>query len=162
MGFGSRKKPVGRGDLAPGVRLKDARGREYKLAEITAQGPALLAFFKISCPTCQFTFPFLERLAASSAVRFFGVSQDDARATAGFQRDYGLTFPLLLDDENSGYQTSNAFGISAVPSMFLLEADGRVSWTSSGFSKSELEELGRRAGVEPFGPGEYVPEWKSG
>jgi hypothetical protein len=31
-----------------------------------------------------------------------------------------------------------------------------------GFDKKGLEKLGQRLGAEPFAPGEYVPEWKSG
>jgi len=61
-------------------------------------------FFKVSCPVCQFTFPFLERLHkryGGDGVTFLGISQDDARATQNFAKEYGVTFPLLLDE--SGY-----------------------------------------------------------
>ena len=38
------------------------RGSEHSLEEILARGPALLAFYKVTCPVCQNTFPFLERI----------------------------------------------------------------------------------------------------
>ena len=41
---------------------------------------------------------------------------------------------------------SNAFGISHVPTCFLIEKDGTVAWVLDGFSKSEFEALGRRVG----------------
>jgi hypothetical protein len=28
--------------------------------------------------------------------------------------------------------------------------------------KSDLEKIGQRAGVAPFGPDDHVPEWKAG
>jgi peroxiredoxin len=120
----------------------------------------LLAFFKVACPVCQLTFPFLERL--SRALKIFGVSQDDAEATREFNQEHGITFPALLDSEGEGFPASNAYGISRVPSLFLIEPDGKISWTLEGFSKKDLEQLGARVGVKPFKPGEDVPEWKAG
>ncbi len=57
---------------------------------------------------------------------------------------------------------SNAFGITNVPSLFLVEPDGVISLASQGFVKRDLEALGKRAGVEVFRQGEKVPEWKAG
>jgi len=78
-----------------------------------AKGAVVAAFFKISCPVCQFTFPFLERLYqryGGDDITFLGISQDDANATAGFTRQYGVTFPLALDEKANGYPASNAYG----------------------------------------------------
>ena len=151
------------GSKAPAVRLTDpATGAEKSLDELLLNGPAVLAFFKVTCPVCQFTFPFLERLAKGGSLRVVGVSQDDAESTAEFNREFGVTFSTLLDEEDRRYPASNAFGISSVPSLFLIEPDGKISLASSGFSKRDLEELGRRAGAAPFRQSEYVPEFKSG
>jgi len=49
-----------------------------------------------------------------------------------------------------------------VPSIFLVEADGTVSWSLVGFHRKELQALGEKLGVNPFRPGEQVPEMKSG
>src|SRR3989442_9019397 len=50
------------GNTAPGFSLKALDNKEYSLCTVMARGPVVAAFFKISCPVCQFTFPFLERL----------------------------------------------------------------------------------------------------
>ncbi len=125
----------------------------------------LLAFFKISCPVCQLTAPYLERLAVDNERRrlqVVGISQDDAGATRGFANRFGLTFPTLLDSSADEYPSSNAYGISSVPTLFVVEPDGIVSRSFAGFSKRDFEELGARAGVVPFGPEDHVPEWKAG
>jgi peroxiredoxin len=134
------------------------------LQEILAAGPALLAFFKISCPVCQLTAPYLERLAANNASRLqvVGISQDEAGATRGFAQCFGLTFPVLLDPSEDNYTASNAYGITSVPTLFVIEPDGTISRSFAGFSKRDFEELGARAGVSPFGPEDHVPEWKAG
>ncbi len=164
MAWGKRKEMLATGSQAPSFRLKDLQGIERSLEDLLASGPVLLAFFKESCPVCQFTFPFLERLhqGAGGALQLVAVSQDDARSTEKFNRDCGVGFTTLLDEARAGYQASNAFGISYVPACFLIEKDGKVSWTQEGFSKGEFEAVGRRAAVALFKPGEYVPEWKAG
>jgi peroxiredoxin len=125
----------------------------------------LLAFFKSSCPVCQMTLPFLERIhrgRAPGSLEIYGVSQDDAGTTQEFASQFGLGFPMLLDTEESGYPASNAYGIAHVPSLFLVERDGTIGWSLEGFNKKEFAAMAGQAGVDPFHAGENVPEWKAG
>lgn len=149
------------GDIAPSFRLPSASGQETTLEAELAKGPVLLAFFKITCPTCQFTFPYLGRMA-QFGVPLLGISQDDASDTNEFNRAFGVTFPTLLDTAEPGYPVSSAYAITHVPSFFLVEPDGRISLTESGFSRSALEQIGKRFGATPFKEGERVPELKPG
>jgi len=161
--FGRHKKvPLEAGAEAPAFRLKGLDEKSLSLDDIRGKGPALLAFFKISCPVCQLAMPYLERLSSSSGIQVIGISQDDASGTTEFNRRFGVTFPTLLDSSKENYPASNAFGITNVPSLFLVEPDGRISTAFSGFSKRDLEALGQRAGVQTFRPTDNVPEWKAG
>jgi peroxiredoxin len=157
-----KKAMLEAGARAPSFRLKDLRGATVSLEELLSKGPVLLAFYKVSCPVCQLTFPFLERLAASSSIQITGISQDDLSATEGFNHRFGITLPTLIDQAKENYPASNAFGITNVPTLFLVEPDGHIASAFSGFSKRDLEALGARAGVMPFRAGESVPEWKAG
>jgi peroxiredoxin len=150
------------GAYAPAVDLKDTEGNQRSLEQLLATGPVLLAFFKISCPVCQMTAPFLSRLAKSESVQVVGVSQDDAAATKGFNQRFGVTFPVLIDEGRAGYPASNSFGIHSVPSLFLIEPDKSISTAFSGFSKADLATLGSRMGEPAFQPGENVPVFKAG
>ena len=150
------------GSKAPAFELKSLNGTSTALQDALKKGPALLAFFKISCPVCQLTFPYLERLAGNPAVQIIGLSQDDPDATKFFNQRFGITFPTLLDESGAGYPASNSYGVSSVPSLFLVETDGSISKSFSGFSKRDLEALGERMGVKPFQPDEKVPEYKPG
>jgi peroxiredoxin len=149
------------GARAPDFTLSDMSGTKRSLADLLAGGPVLLALYKIGCPVCQMTFPYLERIAKGS-LQVIGISQDDERGTARFQKNHNLTMPMLLDPEFEEFPVSNAFGITHVPSLFLVEPGGNISLTSEGFVKSDLESIGERAGVAPFGPNDHVPEWKAG
>jgi peroxiredoxin len=131
------------GNIAPNFSLKSFDNKEYSLNALIEKGPVVAAFFKISCPVCQFTFPFLERLFkryGGDGVTFLGISQDDARDTKGFASEYGVTFPMLVDDEN-GYVVSNAYGLTNVPTIFLIDSEGKVKVSSTGFDKKDLETI---------------------
>jgi len=159
------------GNVAPGFSLKSLDNKEYSLNTLLQRGPVVAAFFKVSCPVCQFTFPFLERLYkryGSDGVTFLGISQDDARSTSKFAREYGITFPILIDDEN-GYVVSNAYGLTNVPTIFLIDTDGTVKVSSMGFDRKDLEtiaaELAERKKISLtalFRPDEVVPANKPG
>jgi peroxiredoxin len=157
-----KKVAIETGAHAPAFHLKKLDGGAVSLEEILAKGPAVLAFYKVSCPVCQLTFPYLERLAASPKLQVIAISQDDNASTQGFNQRYGVTFPTLLDSSKEGYPASNAFGITTVPSLFLVEPGGHVAKAFNGFSKRDLEALGERAGLKIFRAEDNVPEWKAG
>ncbi len=167
---GNSQQALDPGAVAPPFTLSDAEGKTYSLPEVLKQGPVLLAFFKVSCSTSQFTLPFLERLhqaiKGSSAARLWGVSQNDARQTRAFAEEYGLSFPMLLDD--AGYPVSNGYGLTNVPTLFLIEPSGAIRLSSVGFSRKDIEyiaaEFSQRTSqtIAVFQPGERIPDSKAG
>jgi peroxiredoxin len=156
--------------IAPAFSLKNLSGSQVSLAEALKKGPVLAAFFKVNCPTCQFTFPFLERLFETygdTKFTLWGISQNDAADTREFCKEFGIKFPVLLDKH--GYPASNDYGITNVPTLFLISPEGKIQETSVGFEKADLEKLAaeaaRAAGkpaVPLFKPGEVIPESKPG
>jgi peroxiredoxin len=156
------RKILDAGARAPEFRLERLEGGDLALSELTASGPVLLAFYKISCPVCQLTLPFLERIHAAGRLAIVAISQNDAEDTREFNRYYGISIPTLLDEEAAGFPASNAFGISSVPTMFLVERDGSVAQVIEGWQKAEIERLGALAGVQPFHAEDNVPQWKAG
>src|ERR1700690_862234 len=145
-------------------------GGEFSLQAALQPGPVLAAFFKVSCPTCQYTFPYLERIhqAHGGKIAIVGISQNDQRDTAAFLKEYGVTFPTLLDDPN-GYAVSNAYGLTNVPTWFLIGQDGTIEISSVGWSKKDIEELNARLGgaresaaAPLFWAGEDVRDFRAG
>ena len=158
------------GTRAPDFSLVGIDGTEFSLQEALQRGPVVAAFFKISCPVCQYAFPFFERLYKAHGARasFVAISQDNAGATSAFLKEYGVTFPTLLDDPN-GYAASNAYGLTNVPSWFLIGTDGKIELSSVGWSRKDVEELNRRLAETGNGPvaplfhaGEDVRDFRAG
>lgn len=158
------------GNSAPVFTLKALDGKSYSLRDLLDQGPVVLAFFKVSCPVCQFTFPFLQRISerySGDGVSVIGVSQDDARSTKEFNQEFGVKFPTLIDD--TGYPASNAYGLTTVPTVLLIEPDGRIKIGGAGFSKNDLASIANElaqhrklSAVPLFRPDEAVPDFKPG
>jgi peroxiredoxin len=169
---GSSKKmtTIVAGQTAPDFSLKSIDGTEYSLPKLLKRGPVFASFFKVSCPVCQFTFPFLERVYkryGGNDVTFLGISQDNARATKEFADEYGVTFPIVLDPE--GYPASNAYGLTNVPTSFLIDTDGPVKIAIMGFNKKDLEDIvtelsqrGKMTAAALFRPDESVPAIRPG
>jgi cytochrome c biogenesis protein CcmG, thiol:disulfide interchange protein DsbE len=134
------------GTKAPDFSLAGLDGGKFSLQEALQRGPVFATFFKTSCPTCQYAFPYFERVYKAhggKAVSFVAISQDDASKTAAFRKEYGVTFPTVLDDPN-GYAVSNAYGLTNVPTWFLIGQDGTIELSSVGWSKKDVEELNSR------------------
>ena len=105
----------------------------------------MLVFFKVSCPVCQYAFPSSgARVPGESGanVTVLGISQDKARDTKKFLREYGVTFPVALDDP-AKYAVSNAYGLTNVPTIFYIAPSGEIEVSSVGWSKAEVEAINR-------------------
>jgi peroxiredoxin len=159
------------GKKAPDFSLAEANGGIFSLKQALSEGPVLLAFFKISCPVCQYTLPFIERIHLAykgKNISVVGISQNDKKSTEQFAKQYGITFPLLLDDPGS-YVVSNAYGLTNVPTQFLISPEGNIEVSSVGWSRADVEEMNQRlaeAGQVKAAPifhkGQQVPDFQAG
>jgi len=159
------------GTKAPEFELKTLDGKPFSLNDELARGAVVLVFFKVSCPTCQYALPFYERLYKayrSKGISLVGGSQNDAKDTAAFNKEFGVTFPVLLDDMRS-YPVSNAYGLTNVPTVFWIAQDGEIEVSSVAWVKADFEEINRRmaeagkiAPAVMFRPGEDVRDFRAG
>lgn len=159
------------GVVAPTFTLPTMDGKQFSLEDALSRGPVLLAFFKISCPVCQYAFPYLERIYKSygnGKITIVGISQNDKKDTASFLREFGVTFPVLLDDPKL-YPVSNAYGLTNVPSLFWISPSQTIEVSSVGWLRKDIDELNQRAAstdgqnlVPVFRPNENVPEFRAG
>jgi peroxiredoxin len=155
---------------APEIKLKTTTGEDFSLDAARQNGPVVAAFFKVECPTCQYALPFIDRLAEGYAgkVKVVAISQNDKAATDEFIKKFGLKLPVAIDDK-SKYVASNAYGLTNVPSIFQISADGKVEASIVGWSKGEIDEmnksLAKAAGTEPaplYKATEQILEFKAG
>jgi peroxiredoxin len=149
------------GIQAPDFKLNTADGQPGRLSQALQKGPVVLVFYKGECPTCQFTFPFVQQIYSkvgrTAPWTLWGISEDDPEETRAFARQYGITFDLLIDEYP--YAVSAAYGLQNVPAIFIVQRDGTISSSEFGFSKSALNQI---AGFEFFTPNDGLPDARPG
>jgi peroxiredoxin len=165
--------PIATGEKAPTFELAGTDGKKYSLSGALGRGPLLAVFFKVSCPTCQFTLPFVERLyqqflaAGAAGIQVWGISQDNVQNTRLFAQEFGLTFPMLIDEEP--YEISQGYQLTHVPTLFVVGTGGQIEFSNDGFCKTDMLDIRRslaaKYAVKPaelFHAGEQVPAYKPG
>ena len=163
--------PIEIGAVAPDFSLPDVQDDQpHSLAEALGRGPVLLGIYKASCQASKTAFPFLERLRevySGEEFTVWGISQDSANVTRSFARRYGITFPILYDQND--YEVSRAYDIAATPTIFLLNRDGQVEAQAVGFQKPMMNDLSgaiaqllEREAVDVTEGTDDVPGWVPG
>ena len=153
--------------IAPDLTLPLFGGGESHFYDNTGK-LAVIIFYKFSCPTCQFAFPFLQQIydAYGDAFYFVAIAQDGPELTEGFRERFGISIPTLMD--LPPYPVSRSYEIVSVPSIFLVESDHRILYSEHGFVKQEflnltdlLAEKSGRSQIDIFGDAD-IPEFKPG
>jgi len=144
----------------------------HSLGELNPGGLVWLTFFKISCPTCQSSLHFIDRFhrkLASVNARVWAVSQDPVDHTRMFSDEFEIDLPQLFDSEDEGFPVSEAYGLTYVPTTYLIEPDNRIARVSVGWDRAEFEDMARTfaaaAGITElslFDDGEHVDESRLG
>lgn len=99
----------------------------YGVAKVT-----VLDFWASWCGSCRVTMPALERLHRDKrrqGLMVVGISVDET-AEQALEGAYqiGVTFPVVHD---RGQELQSGFGVSQVPTTFVLDAAGRVRFVGS-------------------------------
>jgi thiol-disulfide isomerase/thioredoxin len=148
--------PVQEGGRAPEFRAPALRGDTLALASLRGS-VVLVNLWATWCEPCRWEMPELERLYRRLGPRglvVVAVSEDEAppggvaglrRDLAGFTSARGISFPVLLDPEG---RLGRLFGVSGLPTTFLIDRDGRVvrrvlgpaRWDAPPYS-SQIERL---------------------
>ncbi|MGB8648942.1 MAG: TlpA disulfide reductase family protein [Anaerolineae bacterium] len=155
---------LGASDKAPEIELLTPDGKAYRRNRLT-----LALFFKTTCPTCQYAWPFYERLHLAyhtAGLNVVGISQHEPERTQAFGIQHGSTFPLLIDE---GHKLAHAYAPDFVPTGFLIDSNGQIVATAVAWNREQFEQLGAhiagQLGVKPktvISPGESVIEFKPG
>ncbi len=137
----------------PPISLRDAEGASVA----PHAGDSLYVVFKTTCPTCEFTWPYLERLrkaAGPKGLRILAVSQDDPEKAAAFNRRLGSQVETVYDLKP--WPASDRLGVDTVPTFFHVAPDGTIAGTAVGFSRDRMESFARHAAAAAGKPYEKL------
>jgi peroxiredoxin len=133
------------GDEAPDFHLRDLQGRTISLSQFRGK-VVLLNFWATWCGPCRIEMPAMEQLYRALSRKDFeilAVSTDPqgAAVTRPFQRDMGLTFPIVHDPD---MRTGLMYGARTLPLSFMVDRQGVIRKKIFGardWDSSEAREL---------------------
>ena len=147
------------GQRAPSFTLPEiATG--LPVSDPWTEGRVVLAFFKVTCPVCQLAAPKVQALAAAG-VRVTAIGQDPAPKLVSFAARYGQHVPTL--SEPPPYRVADAFGLSAVPTLFLVGPEGVVEDKAAGWDRDGWNRIAAAFGAGPVStPADGLPSFRPG
>lgn len=130
------------GNLAPDFTVMRVNGEAITLSDLRGD-VVLLNFWGTWCGPCRREMPEFQQAYEElneQGFEILAVSFDDTfEAIASFRDEFGLTFPLALDDTG---EINDAYGIQTRPSSFLLDRDGVIVARHFGMmTEAQIQEL---------------------
>jgi thiol-disulfide isomerase/thioredoxin len=128
-------------DAAPEFKLNTLEGKPLTLADYKGK-VILLNFWASWCGPCRAEIPDLVELQNKykDQLQIIGlvVDDDDEDAVKKFVADFGINYPVALAGDEVRLQYG---GIPALPTSFLLDAEGRVVQKHEGLRDPVLYEV---------------------
>jgi peroxiredoxin len=144
---------LGPGDRAPSFSLDG-------VADPWSDGDAVLVFFKVTCPVCQLAAPKVQALADGGA-RVVAIGEDPPEKLEKYAAKYGQRAPTV--SEPAPYPVSEAYGLEAVPTVFLVGRDGVIADAVAGWDREGWNRVAAAAGASRVSDaGDGLPPFRPG
>jgi peroxiredoxin len=135
------------GDKAPSFTLPSVEADD-EVTDPWTEGPVVLAFFKTSCPVCKMVAPMLTKLS-EGGVRVITIGEDPPDAITVYNEAHNQQVPALT--QGAPYSVSRAYGLEAVPTLFLIGEDGEIQQALAGWNRDSWNALAADLGLpEPL------------
>ena len=145
---GSEEIGLAIGDLAPDFELTTLEGKTVRLSDYRGQR-VFINFWATWCPPCRAEMPDMQKLYEETDVdiEILAVniieSEKSEKDVTEFVKDFGLTFPILLD-ENTDVATT--YQVQAYPTSYMIDSTGRIQFIAPGamnhdFMLQEIEKM---------------------
>jgi peroxiredoxin len=127
------------GFQAPDFTLDALDGNTYTLSALKGR-PVLVNLWATWCPPCRAEMPAIEKMYQEYQDQGFlvlGVNmtyQDNSSAVSPFVSEYGLSFPILLEETGD---TASAYQLRSLPSSYFIDRSGTVAEVVIGGHMSE-------------------------
>ena len=137
---------MGGGAKIPSVKLKDIDGNSVNTAELSNDGnPMVISFWATWCAPCKKELNAIHEVYEDwqneTGVKVIAVSIDDARSATRvkpYVDAQGWDFEVLMDTNGDFKRSLN---VNNVPQTFLVDGNGDIVWTHSGYSPGDEYEL---------------------
>jgi peroxiredoxin len=115
------------GSPAPDFTLKTIDGKVVSLADLRGK-PVLINLWATWCPPCRDEMPGIQAVYEKYAAKGLVVLaidftvQDHLPEVTAFVQEFGLTFPILLDE--TGDVSAGLYGMIGLPTSYFIDPQG--------------------------------------
>ena len=127
------------GDPAPEWKLADPWARPTPLADYRGR-VVVLDFWATWCGPCAKVMPKLDKLQKKYGERglvVLGVSSFETGDPVALMKKRGINYTLLL----KGEEMAPSYGVTSLPVLYVISADGKVVYSHAGPDTKRLEDL---------------------
>ncbi|HMI83592.1 MAG TPA: redoxin domain-containing protein [Polyangiaceae bacterium] len=113
----------------------------------------IVDFWATWCMACRMSAPKLTSWQAkfgAQGLSVIGITDDPVEQASAGAQDFGMRYATVASDES--YATQRAFGVRALPTVFVIDKRGVIRDVSVGFDprkEAQMESLLRRLLAEP-------------
>lgn len=125
------------GDQAPDFVIKDAEGKEIKLAELSAKGPVLVRL-TCGCSGCDKELAYFQELHKAyegKGLTSLAVFKEADSKVADYVKQKKLNMLYAVDTKGESW---NTFKTKTMPTNFLIDKGGRIVSIAAGCDPSGL------------------------
>ncbi len=105
-------------------------GSAFTISEFAGE-PVLFHFWATWCPICELENDTIQSISQDYPVISIASWSEGEAEVKAYMRDNQLTFPVMLD--TSG-KLAQSFGLTGVPSSFILDPNGEITFVETGYS----------------------------
>ena len=122
------------GEQAPDFQLTNLKGSTVALADYAGK-TVVLNFWATWCEPCRDEMPHLQKFyeihGDSVTILAVNYTQTETRKKniAAFAEDFGITFPMLLDEDN---KVVPLYGVHVLPVTYIIEENGIIQHKITG------------------------------
>ena len=133
------------GKKVPSVQLTDLNGKPVNIANLSEKGPIVISFWATWCAPCKRELNTIhevyEEWQNETGITIVAVSIDDEKTKAQvplYVNGKGWEYVVLLDPN---WDFKRAMGVGNVPHTFLIDAEGNIVYSHTGYSEGDEEKL---------------------
>jgi peroxiredoxin len=133
------------GKKVPSVQLTDLNGKPVNTANLSEKGPIVISFWATWCAPCKRELNTIhevyEEWQNETGITIVAVSIDDEKTKAQvplYVNGKGWEYVVLLDPN---WDFKRAMGVGNVPHTFLIDAEGNIVYSHTGYSEGDEEKL---------------------